>query len=72
MIHAFERPLASHRDPEISPLSRTFIPARIEDNPVYVASGSGATLPGSPNDLVGHRGGSQGFPEASDIVDVRE
>src|SRR6202012_325486 len=35
----------------ITPLSRTFIPARIEDNPVYMASGYMATLQGMPEPL---------------------
>jgi hypothetical protein len=35
----------------ITPLSRTFIPARIEDNPVYMASGYMATLQAMPEPL---------------------
>src|SRR5262249_44914675 len=35
----------------IRPLSRTFIPARIEDNPVYMASGYIATLQAMPEPL---------------------
>jgi hypothetical protein len=40
-----------HRGEEIRPLSRTFIPARIEDNPVYMATGYKATLQALPEPL---------------------
>jgi len=35
----------------ITPLSRTFIPARVEDNPIYMASGYMATLQAMPEPL---------------------
>lgn len=40
-----------HKGEEIRPMSRTFIPAKVEDNPFLMASGYKATLQGLPEPL---------------------
>lgn len=40
-----------HKGERISPKSRTFVPARVEDNPYYMASGYKATLQALPEPL---------------------
>ena len=40
-----------HKGEKVTPKSRTFIPARVEDNPYYMESGYKATLQGLPEPL---------------------